>query len=90
MSHGVLVVHLDPGLEVLHEQADVPDGRMGTVRQLHLDDLLLPLSRELDAGHLQSDLPTLRPEQVLPVLTVQLQQFTESPDSLFDLEFKKN
>ena len=43
MPHCVLVVHLDSGLEVLHEQADVPDGRVGTVRELHLDHLLLPL-----------------------------------------------
>ena len=85
MPHSVLVVHLDPGLEVLHEQADVPDGRVGAVRQLHLDDLLLPLSRELDTGHLQADLLPLRPEQVLAVLAVELQQLLESPDSLLDL-----
>ena len=85
MPHGVLVVHLDPGLEVLHEQADVPDGRMGAVREPHLDDLLLPLPRELDPGNLQADLLPLRPEQVLPVVAVQLQQLLESSDSLLDL-----
>ena len=85
MPHGVLVVLLDPGLEVLHEQADVPDGRVGTVGQLHLDDLLLPLSREFDTGNLQADLLPLTPEQVLVVLAVQLQQLLESSDSLLDL-----
>ena len=89
MPHCVLVVHLDAGLEVLHEQADVLDGRMGAVGQLHLDDLLLPLPRELDAGNLQADLLPLRPEQVLAVLAVQLQQLLESPDSLLDLELHK-
>ena len=56
MPHCVLVVHLDSGLEVLHEQADVPDGRVGTVRELHLDHLLLPLPGELDTRNLQADL----------------------------------
>ena len=85
MPHCVLVVCLDPGLEVLHEQADVPDGRMGAVREPHLDDLLLPLPRELDPGNLQADLLPLRSEQVLPVVAVQLQQLLEGPDSLLDL-----